>query len=88
MLYYPGDKPFIFIASRYTQGGTNTADAIRYARDTSFTPQNGKRPHAAQIALIVTDGKHMTINEIRKQYHFPLKRLNTIVLALPIWHSD
>ena len=42
---------------RYTGSATNTADAIRYARETAFLPQNGQRPNAAQIAIIVTDGK-------------------------------
>ena len=60
MLYYPGNKPFICIVSRYTQGGTHTADAIRYARETAFTPQNGMRPNAAHIAIIVTDGEVLT----------------------------
>ena len=60
--YDPGDKPFMCIASRYTKGRTNTADAIRYARETSFTPQNGMRSNAVHIAIIVTDGKMMTIN--------------------------
>ena len=60
-LYYPVDEPFKCITSRYTKGGTNTADAIRYARETAFTLQNGMRPNSARIALIVTDGKNMTI---------------------------
>ena len=50
------------IASRYTKGRTNTADAIRYARETSFTPQNGMRSNAVHIAIIVTDGKKMIFN--------------------------
>ena len=53
------------IASRYTKGRTNTADAIRYARETSFTPQNGMRSNAVQIATIVTDGKMITINVLQ-----------------------
>ena len=50
------------IPSRYTKGRTNTADAIRYARETSFTPQNGMRSNAVHIAIIVTDGKIMYCN--------------------------
>ncbi|XP_033755763.1 cartilage matrix protein-like [Pecten maximus] len=40
----------------YVAGGTNTADALKYARETSFTTANGKRPNAAQIAIVITDG--------------------------------
>ena len=61
------------IASRYTKGRTNTADAIRYARETSFTPQNGMRSNAVHIAIIVTDGKIMTINELEQRFYFPFK---------------
>ena len=65
MSYYLGEKPFICLSSRYTKGGTNTADAIRYARETVFTTQNGMRPNASHIAIIVTDGKIMTINVLQ-----------------------
>ena len=56
---------FLLIVSRYTKGGTNTADAIRYAREMSFTPQNGMRSDAVHIAIIVTDGNIMTINVLQ-----------------------
>ena len=70
ILHYSGDNPFICIAFRYTKGETNTADAIRYARETAFTPQNGMRPIAAHIAIIVTDGKNMTISVFEKPFYF------------------
>ena len=65
MCYYPVDKPVLLISSRYTKGGTNTADAIKYARETAFSPQNGMRSNAAHIAIIVTDGKIITIYELQ-----------------------
>ena len=43
---------------------------MRYARETAFTPQNGMRPFAAHIAIIVTDGKNMTINVFEKAFYF------------------
>ena len=54
------DKPSTLTAIdniRYVSGGTNTADAIKYARQTSFTAANGMRQNAAKIAIIITDGK-------------------------------
>ncbi|XP_060600216.1 uncharacterized protein LOC132753729 isoform X4 [Ruditapes philippinarum] len=44
-------------ATKYTSGTTHTGDAIKYARQTSFSVQNGMRPNAAKIAIIVTDGQ-------------------------------
>lgn len=42
---------------QYISGGTNTADAIKYARETSFLSANGARSQTSKIAIIVTDGK-------------------------------
>lgn len=42
---------------RYISGGTNTADALKYARETSFQNVNGARSNAAKIAIVITDGK-------------------------------
>ena len=42
--------------TRYPDGGTNTGDALEYARVNSFTSENGKRPYAAQVAIVITDG--------------------------------
>lgn len=42
---------------RYISGGTNTADALKYARETSFQTVNGARGNAAKIAIVITDGK-------------------------------
>ena len=41
----------------YISGGTNTADAIKYAREVSFQAANGARSNAAKIAIVITDGK-------------------------------
>ncbi|XP_064630804.1 matrilin-2-like [Lineus longissimus] len=41
----------------YSGGGTSTAVAIKYARETMFTVANGDRSSAKNIAVVVTDGK-------------------------------
>ena len=40
----------------YNSGGTNTAAALEFARLTVFTTANGMRSHAAQVAVVITDG--------------------------------
>ena len=35
---------------------TNTQEALRYMRDTMFTPQNGDRRNAPNSAIVITDG--------------------------------
>ncbi|XP_041375252.1 cartilage matrix protein-like [Gigantopelta aegis] len=44
-----GDIPYI-------HGNTNTHRALRYMSDTMFTRENGARPYAARIAIVITDG--------------------------------
>ena len=44
-------------ATSYTGGGTDTARGLEYATDVSFTAINGMRSEAAQVAIVVTDGK-------------------------------
>ncbi|KAK3784815.1 hypothetical protein RRG08_066336 [Elysia crispata] len=44
-------------ATSYTGGGTDTARGLAYATDVSFTAINGMRSEAAQVAIVVTDGK-------------------------------
>ena len=46
---------------RYTGGGTNTEKALEFARTTSFQTQYGMRKNAAHIAIVVTDGKCLTL---------------------------
>ena len=41
----------------YYGGGTNTAAALEFARLTAFTTANGMRSHAAQVAVVITDGE-------------------------------
>ena len=48
-------SPLLFI-HRYTSGTTHTSDALKYARETAFKTQNGMRPNAAKIAIVITDG--------------------------------
>ncbi|XP_052786251.1 cartilage matrix protein-like [Mya arenaria] len=44
-------------STQYTSGTTHTAEAIKYARETSFSTANGMRANVAKVAIIVTDGK-------------------------------
>ena len=37
-------------------GSTNTAGALQIMRDEMFTPENGDRPEATNVAVLVTDG--------------------------------
>ena len=48
---------------------TNTQEAIKYTRETMFTPQNGDRPYAPNSAIIITDGVPripVNVNEARR----------------------
>lgn len=38
-------------------GTTNTADALRYMRETMFRPENGDRPEYQNVAILITDGR-------------------------------
>ncbi len=40
----------------YSRGTTNTAAALRYARETMFTAGNGDREGVPNIAVVLTDG--------------------------------
>jgi collagen type VI alpha len=42
---------------RFTGGTTNTAEALRIVRQSMFTPENGDRPEAINVLLLLTDGK-------------------------------
>ncbi|CAE1253248.1 COL6A [Acanthosepion pharaonis] len=42
---------------KYLAGSTNTADALRYIRTTSFLKQNGDRNGVPNIVIVITDGK-------------------------------
>ena len=41
----------------YMGGVTYTDSALQYAKDNYFTLVNGMRSQAAQIAIVITDGK-------------------------------
>ena len=41
----------------YTGGTTNTADAIKVARETMFTPDQGDQQGVPNILVVITDGK-------------------------------
>ena len=60
-----GDVRNIFVSFfRYTSGSTHTSDALKYARETAFKTQNGMRPNAAKIAIVITDGKTIVVLKI------------------------
>lgn len=42
---------------RYTGDSTNMADALRVICQNMFTPENGDRPEAINIIILMTDGK-------------------------------
>ena len=55
---------------QHMSGDTNTADAIRLARKQMFTPDNGERPDADNVIMLLTDGtssiyKQNTISEAK-----------------------
>ena len=41
----------------YTGGTTNTAEALRVMRNVMFTEENGDRPDAINVGVVITDGK-------------------------------
>ena len=41
----------------YDRGNTRTHSALQYAKDNFFSSGNGMRTHAAQIAVVITDGQ-------------------------------
>ncbi|GFR75058.1 collagen alpha-1(XII) chain, partial [Elysia marginata] len=43
--------------TEYTQGYTYTNLALDFAREVSFTRENGMRSFAAQVAIVITDGQ-------------------------------
>ena len=43
--------------TKYLGGNTNTAGGIRIMNDVEFTPRNGDRSDAQNIAIVITDGK-------------------------------
>ena len=53
----------------YTRGTTNTAAALRYARQTLFSTGNGNRNNARDILVVITDGAsnnaQQTLSEAR-----------------------
>ena len=42
---------------QYIRGSTNTAEAIRYVLDNSFTPEAGDRDTADNVLIVITDGQ-------------------------------
>lgn len=55
---------------RYRLGSSNLGDALRTLRNEVFTPANGDRPDASNIAVVITDGdssvhQHRTAMEAR-----------------------
>ena len=42
---------------QYTGGKTNTADALKLAKDEVFQSISGARDHIPDVALVITDGQ-------------------------------
>ena len=58
---------FLYFIHRYTGGGTTTDAALRYARQNMFVRKHGMRKGvAAEIAIVITDGKYHTSRVVRK----------------------
>ena len=58
---------FLYLIHRYTGGGTTTDAALRYARQNMFVRKHGMRKGvAAEIAIVITDGKNHTSSVVRK----------------------
>ncbi len=55
---------------------TNTPAAIRYMRTTMFTPQNGDRPNAANVAIIITDGVPRVPADVNEARRLTLQEAN------------
>ncbi|XP_069483360.1 integrin alpha-2 [Ambystoma mexicanum] len=56
------------VSRTYQNGGdqTNTFQAIDFARAQTFLPQNGGRPNAAKVMVVVTDGESHDNNKLRQ----------------------
>ena len=46
----------IKLETRFTGGGSNISDALEIIRQAVFTPQNGDRPNAKNIVLLIANG--------------------------------
>ena len=55
---------------------TNTPEAIRYMRTTMFTPQNGDRSSAPNVAIIITDGVPRVPNDVNEARRLTLQEAN------------
>ena len=55
---------------------TNTPEAIRYMRTTMFTPQNGDRSSAPNVAIIITDGVPRVPKDVNEARRLTLQEAN------------
>ncbi len=60
----------------YLDQSTNTPAAIRYMRTTMFSPQNGDRPNAPNIAIIITDGVPRIPTDLYEAQRLTLQEAN------------
>ena len=42
--------------TKYLGTGTNTSEALKFAREESFKPEHGARANASKIVIVITDG--------------------------------
>lgn len=51
----------------YSRGTTNTAAALQYVGNNMFTPQNGDRNNARNVAFLITDGQSNNREETMRE---------------------
>ena len=72
----------------YPRGTTNTFEAIRYAREVMFTPQNGDRPNERNVIVIITDGESVNRTATLQQaQQAKAEGIHIIALAVGNWQD-
>ncbi|GFO07336.1 collagen alpha-6(vi) chain, partial [Plakobranchus ocellatus] len=67
----------------FTQGDTNTHEALKFAREYSYLPFHGTRPDKSQYVIVVTDGKAKDLNATIAEADL-LKKLQVTIMAVGI----
>lgn len=76
---------------RYIYGSTHTAMALHTARQTLFTEENGDRPDAPNLAIIITDGQSNINHEATLPQARMLKNSGATILTVAVGfatHTD
>ncbi|KAH9509841.1 hypothetical protein Btru_045385 [Bulinus truncatus] len=69
--------------AQYVSAGTNTYQALEYARTTAFTSAHGARPDVAHIAIVMTDGESSDKDKTKQEAQL-LKGTGVHVLAVGV----